>query len=259
MYERKEIEISQRYLKEIIDRIEEPIVILGGWAVRFLVNKKYRTVTGREYLGSRDVDLGFEMNKSDLEKTPFARAYRKLIDDLSFRPLSFRLFKEIHAETGEVLDSERAKKLPLYQIFPMYVDLVVDTIPSNFREHFGFTPVDEPLLVYVFAEENNRIERKDLGKIIWIPTPDILLAMKIKSYPQRDKEHKRVKDACDIAALLLFTSLPNTKGWLNKYLKKEKIVRFKEAITQQEIEKVAEIIAIDVDVVESALLKITTG
>jgi hypothetical protein len=72
MYEPKEIELSKYYLKEVIESIDEPIVVLGGWAVYFLVNDKYKETTGREYIGSRDIDLGFNMEETDLDKTAFA-------------------------------------------------------------------------------------------------------------------------------------------------------------------------------------------
>ena len=59
MYAQNEVEISRMHLEEVISSIDEPIVVLGGWAVYFLVNGAYRETTGREYIGSRDIDLGF--------------------------------------------------------------------------------------------------------------------------------------------------------------------------------------------------------
>lgn len=155
MYEQNEIEISKKYLNEVIASIDEPIVLLGGWAIYFLINKSYRGTTGRDYIGSRDIDLGFKLSSQNLERSTFAKSYDKLTKDLGFRQLSFRLFKEIHTDTGEALKQDEAKDIPIYQIFPMYVDLVVDRIPDNFRNYFGFTPVDEPLLRHVFANEKN--------------------------------------------------------------------------------------------------------
>ena len=179
MFELREIELSKKYLKEAIEVIEQ----LGGWAVYFLVNEKYKQTTGREYIGSRDIDLGFKMEVEDLEKSVFAKSCKILIEYLEFRPLSFRLFKEIHAETGEVLKKDKSKDILSYQIIQIYVDLIVNCIPTGFRDSFGFTPIDEPLLNPVFENETNRIELEEFGRSIWVPTPEILLATKIKSYP----------------------------------------------------------------------------
>ena len=72
MYAEFETRTSHKYLKEVINSLKEPICILGGWAVFFHVNKKFEEAQGRFYLGSRDIDLGFNMSnnqKSSLAKT----------------------------------------------------------------------------------------------------------------------------------------------------------------------------------------------
>jgi len=255
MYEKTEIDISRKYLAEVIASIDEPIVVLGGWAVRFLVNERYQENTGREYLGSRDIDLGFQIGGTDLEDTAFAKALRKLEQVLGFKLVSFRLFKEFHSETGEELSTEEAKDLPPYLIFPMYVDLIVDTITPEFKEHFRFTPIDEPLVVPIFADEGNRVEREEFGKVIWLPTTELMLAMKMRSHPNRDKEHKRVKDMCDISALLLFGTLPEGNEWLSKHIQRDDIERFKKALAPKDIEQAAGIIGIDQATIEGVLAK----
>ena len=103
MYDENEVAISRRYLKEVIATINEPIVIVGGWAVFFLVNDAYKETTGREYIGSRDIDLGFTLPSVGLKDSTFIKAIKKLEEDLDFKPLSFRLYKEMHMETGENL------------------------------------------------------------------------------------------------------------------------------------------------------------
>jgi hypothetical protein len=52
MYSEGETEVSEDYLEKVIKSIEGPLVVLGGWAVRFLVNEGYRGLTGRDYLDS---------------------------------------------------------------------------------------------------------------------------------------------------------------------------------------------------------------
>jgi len=254
MYDDMEVRISERYLADVLMAIDEPIVVLGGWAVRFLVNRRYRENTGRDYLGSRDLDLGFHVG-ADMASSAFAKALQKLEKELGFQNQSFRLFKETHSETGVDLAPEEAKKLAAFQIFPMYVDLIVDTIPEGFREKFGLSPIDEPLIAPIFADAGNRVVRNEFGKTIWLPTPELMLAMKIRSHPARDKEHKRVKDVCDLSALLLFCDLPKGKDWLMRHLSQKDIDRFGKALTQTEIERAAGAIGIDAITVENTLIK----
>lgn len=259
MYEEREIEISKRYFQEVITAVKEPVVILGGWATYFLVNDRYRETTGRAYIGSRDMDIGFHIEEQvDLTNTSFAHSYYILTKRMGFRPLGFRLFKETHVDTGEELSSDRAKNLPSYMIFPVYVDMVVDMITNRFREYFGFTPIDEPLLTSVFNDENNRVEVKESGRRLWLPMPELLLSMKIKSCLNRAKEHKRVKDICDIAVLLLFSAedLNRVSGQIRKILNQEIIAGFNSELSNQDMRSVADIIGIDVSVIKTVLSKI---
>jgi hypothetical protein len=41
MYDDIEVEISKKYLDRITVILDEPIVMLGGWAVYLSVNEKY--------------------------------------------------------------------------------------------------------------------------------------------------------------------------------------------------------------------------
>src|SRR3989338_2850346 len=148
MYKEFETKTSYKYLKEIIGNLKEPICILGGWAVFFHVNKKFHESQGRPYLGSRDIDLGFHIKESssdeELKNSTLSQTISILKEKLGFKPLSFRLFKEIHTETEEEI--KKGEIVPAHFIFPIYVDLIVDRIPEDFKRIFGFNPIDEPLL-----------------------------------------------------------------------------------------------------------------
>ncbi|MFQ5884678.1 MAG: hypothetical protein ACE5IO_06220 [Thermoplasmata archaeon] len=253
MYSEGETGISEDYLQQVIESIEEPIVVLGGWAVRFLVNEGYRGLTGRGYLGSRDIDIGFSMKEQILDRTSFAKAYDVLIHDLGFRPLSFRLFKEMHAETGEALDEETARNLPPHQVTHMYVDMIVDRIPEDFREHFGFTPIDEPLLSHVFLSRKKRIEIERFGRAVWIPTADVLLAMKVRSCPGRDRTHKKVKDVCDIAVISMFGLLSRDEGWSSGLISKENIEGFRKVVKREDLSTASEILGIARETMEGSM------
>ena len=198
MYDNIELEISYQYLSKVISKLDEPICILGGWAVFFTVNENYKKKTGRAYLGSRDIDLGFNTI------TSFKKSALILEKELNFKFISFRYYKNVHSETGIDLSEEESKKLPTYMFFPVYVDMIFSYNNNQLRTNLGFAPVDEPLLKPVFEEGKGKIST-EFGKKLLVPRPEILLATKINSAPNREKNHKRIKDICDIVALCLYS------------------------------------------------------
>lgn len=204
LYAKYETDISFKYLKKVVNILDEPICILGRWAVYFTVNEKIKKDLGIGYLGSKDIDLGFHIDKNttekNLKKTPIAKTI-KLLEQNKFQPLSFRYYKDISIETGKELTKEQSAKTPIHNIFQIYVDLIVDEMHPKFKETFGLDPIDESLLKHVFEEKRNRIELKEFNKMLWLPTPEILLATKIKSLPDRTKDNKKIKDLCDIYSL----------------------------------------------------------
>ena len=230
MYQEFETRTSYKYLKEVINNLKEPICILGGWAVFFHVNKKFHEAQGRPYLGSRDIDLGFQM-KANLKKTTLAQTINILKEKLKFKPLSFRFMKEIHTETEEEL--KEGETVPTHFIFPMYIDLIVDSIPSDFKTYFGFNPIDEPLLKQVF-EKKEFIIVSEYDRKLLLPTVKVLLGMKINSLPNRDKEHKRIKDICDIFALLWYTDIKPEELSLGYYVSRNAIKKAIQTITEED-------------------------
>jgi hypothetical protein len=46
-------------MEVIFTQLKIQTCLLGGWAVYYLVNKNFQKVTGRTYIGSRDIDLVF--------------------------------------------------------------------------------------------------------------------------------------------------------------------------------------------------------
>ena len=207
MYLEFETRTSYKYLREVIAALKEPICILGGWAVFLHVNKRFQEAQGRPYLGSRDIDLGFHLDKNatidEMKNSALAKSLDILEKKLNFQSVAFRLLKEIHTETEEEI--EDGKSIPAHFIFPMYVDVLVDHIPQKFREVFRFQPADEPLLQFVFAGRMHREELKEFDKKLWLQKTELLLATKLNALKLRDKEHKKIKDLCDIFALLWYT------------------------------------------------------
>ena len=117
-----------------------------------------------------------------------------------------RFLRIINRETEETLTEEQAKSIPQFNLFYLYVDPIVDIIHPKHYEVFSIEPIDEPLLSVAFEKE--RFETMEYENIpILIPTPEILIATKLMSFLGRDKEDKRIKDACDIYSLLWYSPI----------------------------------------------------
>jgi hypothetical protein len=228
LYSSIETDTSFKCLQQIVKIRDEPICILGGWAVYLTVNNNYKKAEGRNYLGSKDIDLGFHidrsLDKSKLKHTVMAKSLEKIEKD-GFKPQSFRYYKEIHYETGKELTLEEIKTTSPHNIFTMYIDPMVDTIHPAFKETFGFTPADESLLIPVFQKSIYRNELHEFNKILWLPTSEILLAAKIKSLPTRPEGDKLIKDICDIYALSWYSGIDykKLKEKSRKHINKEVI------------------------------------
>jgi hypothetical protein len=232
-YKEFETRTSYRYLKEVIHSLKEPICILGGWAVFFHVNRNFEKAQGRPYLGSRDIDLGFNISK---DMTALSQTIKILTEKLKFKPLSFRLVKEIHTKTEEEISD--GALIPAHFIFPMYVDLIVDSIPKDFKSIFHFDPIDEPLLKLAFDKKEYTL-LKEFDKKLLLPNPELLMAMKINSLPGRDKEHKRTKDICDLFTLAWYANLKLDEINLARYISRKNLKICLEILTDESFEKAA--------------------
>lgn len=243
MYNNFETEISWKFIEKISKKLEKPLVLLGGQAVYFLVNDKFKAAEGKNYLGSKDVDIGFYMEKDwDEKQLKDSRLAKDLeiLKNMDFRPFGFRFVQEFHTETKAKLTPEEAKKIPHHFITSVYIDPIVNIIPDNFKKIFGFSPIDEPLLDLVFNSKNIKIND------ITIPTPEVLLAMKLNSVLKRDKEHKKIKDICDIFALLQYSAFS-----MNEFLKIYEINKASKVIEQLEIDKPANVLGINKDIIKT--------
>lgn len=244
MYAEFETRTSYKYLEKVVSVLQEPICILGGWAVFLQVNTNFQKAQGRPYLGSRDIDLGFHFDKNitaeQMKKSSLAKSIELLQQKLKFKPISFRLLKEFHTETEEEI--AEGQIIPAHFVFPMYLDLLVDYIPPNFKEIFHFQPADEPLLRFVFENSEYREELKQFKKKLWLPKPELLLATKIKALKQRDKEHKKRKDICDIFALLWYsTEKPqDLKEKVSCFIPLTKVFSSLSTITQSDYQKASQ-------------------
>ncbi len=199
LYPKKETDVSFRYLDALIDNLPASVCLIGGWAVYYSVRSDYSKELRADYLGSRDIDLGLP------DVGSFRAAEHFIADTLGFRRLSFRYLKHLDYETGHELSEEEAKRVPTHDLIPMYIDLILPLVDRAASEVLGFTPADEPLLGLVFQEKGNWREISMGNRRVRVPSPALLLSMKLHSVGTRGMDHKRVKDLCDIAALALYS------------------------------------------------------
>lgn len=209
MYDPRITDLSKRHLKELSNGIDEDIYLLGGWAVHYVVNENFTKSRQRGYIGSRDIDIGFhfenQWDKTTIKSCSFVSCIAQL-EELGFQWQGFRLYKDFDYETMKPLSKEESAKKLQYEITKMYVDPIVDTIHKDFPEICGYNPIDEPLLTIGF--KNNWFTTHDEFENIKVTMPHLLLAMKMNSVLNRDKEDKRIKDICDIFALMWHSTTP---------------------------------------------------
>jgi hypothetical protein len=251
MYPNKETEISYHYLQQVMSHLDEPLCLMGGWTVYFTINSKYQKETGASYLGSRDIDLGFHDVKT-MKKTI------EKLEQMSFKKLSFRYFKELHIETMRELDKEEARKVPLYDIFPIYVDLIIAKTDTSMKTKLGFMPIDEPLLLHVFENEHKR-EVTEFGKHLIMPSPSLLLAMKICSIKGRDKDHKRIKDFCDLTAICLYSgiAIEQLKQEVETFVSEQKVKHNLKSLDKADYAQVIKFLGIDEALLVDLIRKLT--
>lgn len=177
---------------------------------------------GSNYLGSRDIDVCFHIEREsephEFKECTFARAIR-IIRTLGYVPHSNgRFCKIVHKETGEVLTEENAKRFAMYDLYYLYVDVMVDYIHPLHESLFGCGVIDEPIFERVFNEHSGlSVVHLDLD--IFVPPPHILLASKLKSISNRTQDDKQVKDACDIFAILWHS--PASYAEILSYVRRE--------------------------------------
>ena len=178
----KSDELLYEFFKNLSNRDQARIGLMGGWAVHYLL-KGLDVV----HLGSRDIDIFFDPKKvkpgtidAKLEKMGF------------HRHSTFRWVKIFHSETEQELHPEESKKHPIHNLSYVYFDLATPTPCPH--------AMPEPLLKKVYQGEKTRIKVK--GVPILVPAAKVLIEMKLKAAPERTDAFKRTKDVADLYALL---------------------------------------------------------
>ena len=250
-------------MQTVVSKLREPVCILGGWAVSLRVGENFRREHGRDYLGSRDIDLGFHIKKDwslvELKGSDLAFAIDTL-NEMGFEPLSFRFMKHFHTETLQELNEDNVKKTPAYNVFDLFIDPVVDCIHPKFGEIFGFAPIDEPLLEHVFVGQKRSIMEL-FGRRVLVPFSEVLLATKLRSVVHRDKEHKRIKDIADIYALSWYSDvgLASLKSSLKPIMPPEEIQKVIGTFTKEDLNAASNALDMEIVQVKRVLSELESG
>ncbi len=205
MYDPIETQISFDLLKELITECRKQnikVEIIGGWATYFYVNESYRRAFGKDYMGSRDIDICFDHSKEE--------EFLKLIKDLGYIPngMPFRWEKIYNRETKKFLTEEEAEKEQIFNLIKIFLDIFCD----------GKT---EKLKSWNLPSLRNR--KTMVVSSFEVTDVDTLIDLKCHALFERDKADKENKDACDLYSLIRYS---NQKITLTPLLKKaiEKIL-----------------------------------
>lgn len=160
----------------------DKIGLMGGWAVHYTLKNKDVV-----HIGSRDIDIFFDPAKIK------PKAIEEKLKKMGFHPHStFRWVRIFHSETEKELGLEESKKHPIHNLSYIYFDIATPTKIDH--------SMPEPLLKKVFKNEKEHVKIK--GIQVMVPSPKILVEMKLKSIPGRSDAFKRTKDIADLYALL---------------------------------------------------------
>ncbi|MFH0969949.1 MAG: hypothetical protein V1776_00600 [Candidatus Diapherotrites archaeon] len=160
----------------------DEIGLMGGWAVHYTLKNKDVV-----HIGSRDIDIFFDPTKIK------PKTIEEKLKNMGFHPHStFRWVRIFHSETEKELDLEESKKHPIHNLSYIYFDIATPTKIMH--------SMPEPLLKKVFKKEKEHVKIK--GIQVMVPSPKILVEMKLKSIPRRSDAFKKTKDIADLYALL---------------------------------------------------------
>ncbi|ERH00194.1 MAG: protein of unknown function (DUF1814) [Haloquadratum sp. J07HQX50] len=258
-------ELSEQELQAVFEAATPPVCLLGGWAVHLHVNPGFQAEHGREYIGSRDIDIGVHVDPDwtgeDLRSVPVGESI-SAIEDLGYTKSRFGFVQNFLRDSQKRISEDEAQEYAMHEVFQVYVDVIPDTKKlDGFREVFGFKPPAESLLAPVF--EDNRGE--PLSEYVsWSPSsekmivpPELLAAMKIRSLPDRDKSHKRVKDVADLHALLWYAKdYKEMKKDALEPVSETDLDRLESAVDESVFENAAQLLQIDQQLIINSITRL---
>jgi len=186
MYDPLETDLSRKELTALFkESAGIPICLIGGWASYIYINEKYKRAFGKEYMGSRDIDIFFDPKKekefSDVVKR---RGFTK-------NGFHFRYEKMYDRESKAFVTPEQAKRKQLYNLIYIFLDLFSNEETKLLGSWWDL----EPLKKISFVKIDD----------FFVADIDTLVALKCTAIFARDKTDKENKDACDVYALIAYS------------------------------------------------------
>lgn len=258
-------ELSEQELQTVFEAANPPVCLLGGWAVHLHVNPGFQSEHGRSYIGSRDIDIGVHINpdwsSNDFSEKPVSQSIEG-IQRLGYTKSRFGFVQNFLRDTQERLSEEEARNYGMHEVFQVYVDIIPDTTELEvFQGEFGFKPPAEPLLRPVFSdgvgESLNEYVSWTAKENAFIVPSELLAAMKIRSLPDRDKSHKRVKDVADLHALLWYVKDYNQmKTEVLDYVSKSDLEQLESAVDDTVFENASQLLQVDQQVIRESIQRL---
>lgn len=255
--------LSEGELQDVLSAAEPPVCLLGGWAVHLQVTGGFQDAHGRTYIGSRDIDLGIHVDPSwstdELQAASVATTLDRIENDLGYSRGRFGFYQQFHRDTHERLDDAAARDQPAHNVFRVDIDVIPDTTALDvFQDTFGFRPPAESLLEPVFETDTGEpladyVDWENPPKAFIAPA-ELLAAMKVRAFPDRDKSHKRLKDLADLHALLWYvTDYAEIRSAVRERLTDEDIAAFESVATNDIYNRTARLIDVDPTIVQQSI------
>jgi hypothetical protein len=227
--------ISFAELEKVWKKIRNDVLVIGGWAAHFLSNDQFRSWKRIDYIGSKDIDIGIRGRDVEI--------VTKKLEELGYIPINFRFYKIFDRSTKKPVEEKIAEKLPLFEIFYLYVDIILDEKVKTKTIFFS-----DPLIKFCF--ENNAWIKINSFKVI---RPEPLVLAKLRILDRRDEE-KRIKDILDCIFVLNFSNFdPNFFQEISSIYKiskrNEKIVLY--VLKSRQIETELSSLRFDVDEIQN--------
>lgn len=255
--------LSEGELQDVLGVADPPVCLLGGWAVHLQVIEGFRDTHGRDYIGSRDIDLGIHVDEDwaadDITDSPVAETLERVEEELGYNRGRFGFYQQFHRETSERLDDDQANALASHNVFRVDIDVIPDTTKLDaFESAFGFRPPAEPLLEPVFSDQTgDPLEEYvdwSVSKDTQIAPPAGLAAMKVRAFPDRHKSHKRLKDLADLHSVLWYVAdYDGVRAAALELLTDEDLDTFDAAIDSDLYERTARLIDVDGTVLRQSI------
>ena len=197
LYDERITKLSLDNLITISDLTNFPICVCGGWAVYYTINDIFKEKKNREYIGSQDIDIGFSlkpmMTKTEFKSTNLFKTL-KILESNGFEPEGFRYRKDVaYGKLGIEDDMEKN------ETFALYVDILVNSYPPSLNDLYPNCFFEVPLIEQVYNNTKHQVKMSSISDNLFIPTREIIIAMKIHSLPSRGNvRHKMVKDICHL-------------------------------------------------------------